>query len=585
MVNSVQKALGYRDILYNVKQDKFVTYAEGDNYKILNINTGGGGGDTEVKVPSGGTGERPGTPSVGDLFWDTDLDILVIWNGSEWVPVGGDEPAAVNEITIVDQATGAEVKLSIKDGALIVTDPFRESISAVDLGATTPDPGTLSNVYIDGTGRYSVGASTLNNLNGLATLEYINTPGQFFTITDIDGGVFGPGDRQSFGLVAEDIYDGTNLRGGVAPFSGGNSGGWSLSYSWYYTGGYPYGWTTYATSNQTPGGSGMSATGTFGGQSTHRNWWELATLAGAGKSFRVGIANGTLTDNSGQNFSNRLVMQLYVSQEMFDHPQASSKLPANVLNNGVGWYTMAATAGEYENLGQFPNGKDKGYRFRWSTFGNTTLSQLPYVTGVSDNDQITSASGQSHYVVYGVDAADKAAANAVQASGTVGDNNRLYSGGTTVDVLQFNQPYEFPNTNDDDVFELKYTYVAAVLASPIFNSYDIDTLENITETAIAVSALEKLHSGVCEEVRQAVTAYYLVRDFDFANTALVNTKLFDANQAAVSGQLINTYDAVTNTTADDGSGEGTGGEVLFPQALKDAILGKLSLWMATLPDN
>ena len=72
-----------------------------------------------------------------------------------------------------------------------------------------------------------------------------------------------------------------------------------------------------------------------------------------------------------------------------------------------------------------------------------------------------------------------------------------------------------------------------------------------------------------EEVRQAVTAYYLVRDFDFANTALINTKLFDANQAAVSGQLINTYDVVTNTTADDGAPEGTGGEVLFPQALKE----------------
>ena len=84
-----------------------------------------------------------------------------------------------------------------------------------------------------------------------------------------------------------------------------------------------------------------------------------------------------------------------------------------------------------------------------------------------------------------------------------------------------------------------------------------------------------MSTDVCEEVRlQAVTAYYLVRDFDFANTALVNTKLFDANQAAVSGQLINTYDAVTNTTADDGAGEGTGGEVLFPQALKDAILGE-----------
>ena len=43
---------------------------------------------------------------------------------------------------------------------------------------------------------------------------------------------------------------------------------------------------------------------------------------------------------------------------------------------------------------------------------------------------------------------------------------------------------------------------------------------------------------LCQEVRQAVT-YYLVRDFDFANTALINTKMFDANQAAVAGQLIN----------------------------------------------
>ena len=33
------------------------------------------------------------------------------------------------------------------------------------------------------------------------------------------------------------------------------------------------------------------------------------------------------------------------------------------------------------------------------------------------------------------------------------------------------------------------------------------------------------------------------------------------------------------------SPEGTGGEVLFPQALKDAILQKLTLWICTLPDN
>ena len=40
---------------------------------------------------------------------------------------------------------------------------------------TTPDPGHLANVFIDGTGRYSVGPSTLGNANGLITLEYINS--------------------------------------------------------------------------------------------------------------------------------------------------------------------------------------------------------------------------------------------------------------------------------------------------------------------------------------------------------------------------------------------------------------------------
>ena len=102
---------------------------------------------------------------------------------------------------------------------------------------------------------------------------------------------------------------------------------------------------------------------------------------------RWGIANGTLTQQDGADFSNRLVIQMYVYQEMIDHPDAASLLPATVINNGAGWYTQSASTGEYENLGQFPNGKDKGYRFRWSTFGNTTyltscLTQLVFLTTI-----------------------------------------------------------------------------------------------------------------------------------------------------------------------------------------------------------
>ncbi len=572
----VDSAVEYRNLI-GAGEDNAGAYGNFVNAYVLTFKSG--------QESFLGSAVEPLAGEVGIPEAPADSKQYVRQNGS-WVEVEVQSgPQEFYEF--IDESTSATVRLSARRGALVVTDPFTESVSQIDLGGTTPDPGTLTNVSLDGSGRYTVGASTLNNANGLATLEYINTPGQFFVINDIDGGVFGPGDRQSFGLVAEDIYDRTNLRGGLAPFSGGNSGGWSLSYSWYYTGGYPYGWTTYVTANQTPGGSGVSATGTLGSQIWQKKWWELATKAGVGKTYRVGIANGTLTDQSGQDFSNRLVMQCYFSQEMVDHPEFSSLAPTNVQANGVGWYTHAATGGEYEELGQFDDGNDKGYRFRWSTFGNTTLSQLPYVTGISTNDQITSASGSSHYIVYGADAADITAANSVLASGTLGPNNRLYAQNTTVNVLQFDQPYDWANaaTDEANVFDLKYTYVSAVLASPLFVNYPITTIEEITEAGISVAPLEKLHSNVCEEVRQAVTAYYLVRDFDYSNTALTNAKLADAVLSSLGGQLINLYDAVTNTVADDDSPEGTGGVVLFPQALKDAILLKLSLWMATLPDN
>lgn len=486
---------------------------------------------------------------------------------------------------IIDSDTAATTRLSVRNGTLVLTDPFVETVSEVDLGGTTPDPGHIAKVTLDGTGRYSVGVTGVHNDNGLLTLEYINSPGQFFVINDIDGGVFGGGDRQGFGLVRESIVDRTDLDGQPGVFDGGNSGGWSLGYTWYYTGGYPYLWTSYASAPQTPGGSGLGASGAMGSQTLQRQWWDLATRAGVGKKIRVGIANGTLTQQDGANFTNRLVMQLYVHQEMIDHPDAATLLSATVQTNGAGWYNAIATNGEYEGLGQFPDGNDKGYRFRWSTFGNTTLNQLPYVTGVSDNDQIAAASGLSYYVVYNCNATDKAAANVVVASSTVGPNNRHYVAGTTVDILQFQQPYSFPNTTADDVFELKYTYVGPVQAGPLFTTYPLTTVEEILLAGQGVAPLEKLHQNVCDEVRAAVTGYYLVRDFNTVNTQEVNGKLGDALQAALSGQLINLYDAVQVVTTDDGSPEGSGGVVLFPANLKAAINQKLTLWMNTLPDN
>jgi hypothetical protein len=488
----------------------------------------------------------------------------------------------------VDDRTDAVVTLSVRDGGLIVTDPFNESVSNVDLGGTTPDPGTVTNLFLNGTGKYTANAVGQPNNNGLVTLEYINTPGQFFVINDAGGPGFGYGDRQCFGLVRETIYDRTDLDGAPGVFDGGSSGGWSLSPFWYYTGSspnsYPYIWTTYASTSQTPGGGGNSPTGAFGGQSTQKLWWDLCIKAGSGHGIRVGIANGTLTQQDGADYGNRLVCQMLVTDAMVAHSDFSN-MPTAVRNNGAGWYTCYATANDYENMGQFPDGKDKGYRFRWSTFGNTALNQLPHMTGVSSNDQITAAAGQSHYVVYNINATDKTAANSVLASGTLGPNNRLYASGTTIDVLQFNNPYGFPNTASGDVYSLGYQSVSAVQASPLFVTYPVSTGAEIRAAGIAVAPLQTLHQEVCDQVRNAVTAYYLVRDFNAANTVLINAKLATASQAALGGQLINTYDAVTAIAPDDSNPEGVGGEVLFPAALKSELLATLSLYMATLPDN
>ena len=487
----------------------------------------------------------------------------------------------------VDARTDATVTLSVRDGGLIVTDPFTESVSNVDLGGTTPDAGTITNLSLNGAGKYTAGQTGRTaNANGLVTLEYINSPGQFFVINDIGGPGFGSGDRQCFGLVRETLYDATDLEGLAGVFAGGTNGGWSLAPFWFYTGSnpnnYPYIWSSAVFDQQTPGGGGNGLTGVFGGQADQKRWWDLCLRAGVGHGLRVGISNGTLTQQDGADFGNRLICQLYVSSEMLAHADASTLLPASVITNGVGWYTCYATVGDYENMGSFPDGNDKGYRFRWSTFGHTSLNQLPYVAGVSNNDQITAAAGQSHYVVYNVNNTDLAAANAVLSSGTVTNNNRFYGQGVTAHVLQYNNPYTFPNTSSGNVYDLRYSYVAAVQASPLFNTYDVTTASGIRSSALSVAPLQKIHAEVCKQVTEAVTAYYLIRNFDTTNTTEAQTLWATALEASLAGQIRNTYDAVNVMQANT---SGTGGTNLFPEPLKNEILDTLRLWMNTTPDN
>ena len=102
------------------------------------------------------------------------------------------------------------------------------------------------------------------------------------------------------------------------------------------------------------------------------------------------------------------------------------------------------------------------------------------------------------------------------------------------------------------MYPLKYTYVSPVQASPLFNTYDLSTVESLTEAAQAVAPLEKLHASVCDEVKDAVTAYYLIRNLSQVQTEEGRVKLANALNAAISGQLRTLWDAIQVTVADDG---------------------------------
>ena len=488
-------------------------------------------------------------------------------------------------VNFSDKRTGAASILSIRDGQLTVTDSTNEVTTAVDLGGTTPDPGHIRNVEIDGTGRYAVGPSTLANTNGFITREFINTPGQFFVINDIDGGVFTGGNRQCFGLVRETIVDGTDLSGRTEGlFTGGNSGGWSTAPFWYYTGGYPYIWTNYSIPAQTPQGSGEGYNGTFGNQNAQRAWWGACTTVGVGKKYRVGIADGTNSDATGANFSNRLIHQLYVPQEVIDDADVLATLPANVATYGAGWYTAWATSGDYENMGQFPDdntgyaasrqaGADKGYRFRWSTFGNTTLNQLPYVQGVpSINDQIAAATGLSYYLVYEPTAADKAAANVTIASGTTSAENPFYQSKEVV-LLQFQQPYDSFETAGANVFDISPTAIGAVKASPLFTTYDISDEDAIIESGLSVQGIEAIRSEVSKIVLQSVIGYYMIRGLGTSDRQTVRTAFAEIINAANTGQLQEVFDLTAALSPDP----------LYPQELLDAILQSTGKYLMNYP--
>jgi hypothetical protein len=121
-------------------------------------------------TPNGGTGDRPSSPEIGDLYFDTDLDLLLVWNGTAWEPVSPPQDPGQwqrNGTKLTPINDGDTVAVTAADGTENIT------LNA-DGSATFAGDVTINDVTV-GLGGGSLSSNTAVGKNAL----YFNTTGGY----------------------------------------------------------------------------------------------------------------------------------------------------------------------------------------------------------------------------------------------------------------------------------------------------------------------------------------------------------------------------------------------------------------------
>ena len=86
-------------------------YSKDANGNIFEIAGGDG-----AQVPGGPT-PPPSGNEIGDLFFDTTSNTLLYWDGTQWVPIAGDEALALDDLTDVTLTNPQTDELLVYNGA------------------------------------------------------------------------------------------------------------------------------------------------------------------------------------------------------------------------------------------------------------------------------------------------------------------------------------------------------------------------------------------------------------------------------------------------------------------------------------
>lgn len=85
---------------------------------------------TPIQAENGGTSSRPANPSLGQVFLDTDISVLLMWDGTRWTTVSG-SPGDVKEV----RATTIDDALTLNPGWAEDTDSVGRFVVGVTSGS------------------------------------------------------------------------------------------------------------------------------------------------------------------------------------------------------------------------------------------------------------------------------------------------------------------------------------------------------------------------------------------------------------------------------------------------------------------
>ena len=115
------------ELALNLKDQKLYSKdADGNVFELS-------GGDAQVP----GGNNPPGSGNqVGDLFFDTSTNTLLYWDGSQWVPIAGDEALSLDDLSDVVVAGAVDGQVLAYNGTNWV--PVSPASLAVDVDPVYP---------------------------------------------------------------------------------------------------------------------------------------------------------------------------------------------------------------------------------------------------------------------------------------------------------------------------------------------------------------------------------------------------------------------------------------------------------------